>query len=193
MIRHHTFAHDTVAIVVAIASGHPAMIVVVIVASKVITITIEAVVIVDAVVSAGIHIIDAGYSVEEVITVVIVLVDTEHEVRAGIIDGTIEVLPPQESLELAATQDKAQILVAEVEQIVIVVDCVVVAVDHVVENLVDVPEEVVVDLIDIDPLFARKIQLVAHSVRQEARFATNLHGTKHCACIQTDGCQDHHH
>ena len=192
-MRHHALAHDTIAIVVAIATGHPDMIVLTHVACKVVAVAIEAIVIVNAVVSTGIDVIDAGKPIVEVVAVVVTLVYAEDEVRAGVIDGTVEILPPHEFLELTATQHIAQVLVAEVEQIVVVIDCIVVAVDHVVDHLVDIPEEVVVDFIDIDPLFVREPQFVTHPVGQEPGFATDLHGAEHCARIQTDGCQDHHH
>ena len=178
---------------VAIAPGHPDAIVVTHVARKVVAVAIEAIVIVNAEVSTGIDVIDAGKPIVEVVAVVIVLVDAEDEVRAGVIEGTVEILPPHEFLELTAAEHIAQILVAEVEQIVVVVDCIVVAIDHVVDHLIDVPEEVVVDFIDIDPLFVREPQFVTHPVGQEPGFATDLHGAEHCARIQTDGCQDHHH
>jgi len=192
-VRHHAFAHDTIAIVVAIAPGHPDVIVVAHIACKVVAVAIETIVIVNAEVRSGIDVIDAGKPVVEVVTVVVPLVDAEDEVRAGVVDGTVEILPSQEFLELTATEHIAQVFVAEVEQIIIVVDCIVVAINHVVNHLIDIPEEVVVDFIDIYPLFVGEPQFITHPVGQEPGFATNLHGAEHCARIQTDGCQDHHH
>ena len=193
VVRHQTLTHDAIAIVVAVSSGYPDMEVMPVVAGEVIAVAIEAVTVEVAIVCTCIHIIDAGNSVIEVVTVVVALVDAEDEVRTGVIEGTIEVLPFQEPLELAATEHIAKVLVADVKQIIVVVDCVVVAKDHVVDDFVDVPEKVVVDLIDINPLLAGQIQFVTHPVGEEASFTTNLHGAEHCASIQTDGCQDHHH
>ena len=193
VVRHQTLADDAIAIVVAVSSGYPDMEVVPVVTSEVIAVAIEAVTVEVAIVCTHIHIIDAGNSVVEVVTVAVALVDAEDEVRTGVIEGTIEVLPFQEPLELAATEHVAEVLVADVKQIIVVVDCVVVAKDHIIDDFVDVPEKVVVDLIDINPLLAGQIQFVTHPVGEEASFATNLHGAEHCASIQTDGCQDHHH
>jgi len=193
VVRHHALTNDTIAVVIAVSSGHPHMEVVLVVASEVIAVAVEAIMVEVAVVCTYIHVIDAGNSIIEVVAVAIALVDAEDEVRPGIIDGTIEILPLQEPFELAAAQHIAEVLVTDIEQIVIVVDCIVITEDHVVDDFVDVPKEVVVDLIDINPLFTGQIQFVAHPVGKEASFATNLHGAEHCASIQIDGCQDHHH
>ena len=82
----------------------------------------------------------------EVRTVGVVRVDTEGPIATRVIDRTEEVLNSEESPILAATEHITEVVVAHVKQIVIVVDGIVIAEDYVVDDFVDIPEVVVVDL-----------------------------------------------
>ena len=111
---------------------------------------------VSTIVQSHIGMEDRGCSVVEVRTVVVVPVDAEGPVAACIIDRTIEILYSEESSILAATENVAEVVVTYVEQIVVVVDCIVVAEHYVVDNLVDIPEVVIVDFENVLELSTTK-------------------------------------
>ena len=97
----------------------------------------------------GIMMVGVGHTIVEEGTVDVVQVNAERPVRSRAVNRSVEVVPFKEPTVLCATEYPVEVFVTDVEQIVIVVDGIVVPVQDIIDNLIDVPEEVVIDLVDI--------------------------------------------
>ena len=186
-------AYPAVAIVVAIPSGFPDTEVIPAVVGKVVAVAIKSKMEVSAVVQASIGVEDRGSSVVEVRAVGVVRIDSESPISARVIDGAEEVLYLEESPVLTATEHVAKIVVAHVKQVVVVVDGIVIAEDYVVDDFVDIPEVVVVNLENVLKLSTAESEFVAHAVAQEACLPADFGITEACKAAHADGCQSQRH
>jgi hypothetical protein len=146
-------SYDAIAVMVAISSGYPAS-KVTRVAYKVIAIVVESVGMMDAVMSTCVVMVGCGQAIVEVRAVGIMQVDAERPVRTRTVDRSVEVVPAKELAVLTATEHMAEVFVADVEQVVIIIDRVVVAEHDIIYDFIDVPEEVVVDFVHVVELSA---------------------------------------
>jgi hypothetical protein len=114
-----------------------------------ISISIETVCEVYATMSTIISIVEGRNAKVEVVAVRIAIPDAHSPSTSRHIDGAIEVVACHKPTILATAKHIHQVLVAHIEQIVVIVDGIVVAIYHIVNNLVCLIEEVEVYLIHI--------------------------------------------
>lgn len=190
--------------VFSFAIAHPAIVMVMLITSTpqtectmielvLISVGIVAVSEVDTVVSSNIGVIACGDTEVIVIAVGVAIPDTHTPCVAYHIYRTIEIVAIHKPAVLAAAKHIHEILIAHVEQIVVIVDGIVVSIYHIVYDLVYLVEEVEVDFIHVIVLAVRQSEFVSHTVGEEAGFTTDV-VQAHCSItLCTDSCQDYHH
>ena len=142
-----------------------------------------------AVVGSAIGMIARGGAIIVVVAVGVAGIDTHTPSVPVHIQRTVEVVALDEAAVLPAAKHIHEVFVAHIEQIVVVVDGVVVAVRHIVDNFVDLVEEVEVYLIHVFILAVAEAQFVAHTVGKETCLAADI-GQAHCRkTVCTDSCQ----
>jgi hypothetical protein len=102
-----------------------------------------------AIVCSTITVIAYGCAVVEVVTVIVVCIDTHSPTISYHIDRAIEVIAVDESTILATTQYIHEIFVTHIEQIIVVVYSIIVSVYYIVNDLIGIVKEVEVNLIHI--------------------------------------------
>ena len=160
--------------------------------TEVVTVVIETYLEVETAVTTNVTVVVRGDVVIEVGTIGIDAIDAETPRVIQQVERTIEIIASKETTILTGAKDIIHVLVAEVEQVVVIVDSIVEAIHYVVDDFVDVVQEVEVDLIDIVVLTVGKTKFVTHAVRKEAGFTTNFVHIEHSVALQGDGCQHHH-
>lgn len=134
-----------------------------------------------------------GSTEVEVVTVCIVCPDAHSPRVPHHVKRTVEVVTVHEPAVLIVTEHIHEVLVAHVEQVVIIVDGVVISIHHIIDNLIHLIQEVEVDFVHIFKLAVREAQLMSHTVGQEARFATDIAQTHCCETLCADSCQGYKH
>ena len=146
-----------------------------------------------AIVGATIGVIACGCAEIEVVAVGVAVPDTHAPCVSCHIYRTVEVVAIDKPAVLAAAENIHEVFVAHVEQIVVVVDGIVVAIHHIVDYLIHLIQEVKVDFIYVVVLTVRESQFVSHTVGKEARLATDVGQTHRCITLCTDSCQSYKH
>lgn len=146
-----------------------------------------------AAVSAIIRIVERGDAKVEIVAIRITIPDTHTPRAIHHIDGAIEVVAIHKLTILAIAKHIHQVLVAHIEQIVVIVDGIVVSEHHIVEHLIGLVEKIKVDFKHIVILSVRESELMSHTVGKEARLVANLVHTHRSKTLHTDSCQDYHH
>jgi hypothetical protein len=95
--------------------------------------------------STIISIVEGRNAKVEVVAVRIAIPDAHSPSTSRHIDGAIEVVACHKPTILAITKYIHQVLVAHIEQIVVIVDGIIVSEHHIVEHLVGLVEEIKVD------------------------------------------------
>lgn len=117
--------------------------------SVVIQSSIVAVAEVDTVVGTAISMVACGYAEVEVVAVVVTVPDTHSPGMTYHIYRTEEVVAVDKSTVLTATEHINEVLVAHIEQIVVVVYSIVISIYYIVDYLVYLIQEVKVDFIHV--------------------------------------------
>ena len=145
------------------------------------------------VVGSAICVIACGNTEVEVITVTIA-VPYAHAPRIPYhIYRTIEIVALHKPTVLAATEHIHEVLITHIEQIVVVVDCIIVSIYHVVYHLVHLIQEVKVDFIHVIVLTVRESQLMSHTVSKEACLTTHVGQVHRGITLCANSCQSHKH
>ena len=142
-----------------------------------------------AVVGSAIGMIARGGAIIVVVAVGVAGIDTHTPSVPVHIQRTVEVVALDEAAVLPAAKHIHEVFVAHIEQIVVVVDGVVVAVRHIVDDFVDLVEEVEVYLIHIFILAVAESKLVSHTVSEESCFTADVHNTHCCPTVDVNSCQ----
>ncbi len=133
--------------------------------------------------------IDGRCIVVEELAIAIDRVYAEVPGTAGAIDRTIEVVERHELGELTSGEHVAHILVAVVEQAVIGIDSIAVAIDDVVHDALCGVDEVEVDLVAVIILCRAEIELVGHTIADETCMGADV-AQRHTEYLSG---QCHHH
>ncbi len=112
--------------------------------------------------------VDAWQTEVEERAIVIDSIDAECPATTMTINRTVEILKGYETSILMGIEHIAQILVAVVEQAIILIECRGSAIDDIVHQVVDSVDEVIVDLVAILILHRGQLKFVCHAVAQEA-------------------------
>lgn len=112
--------------------------------------------------------IDAWRIEVEECTIAIDRMDAESPASARAVDGAIEILQAQEACILTGIEHIAKILIAVVEQTVVVAQSIRISIHHIIHDIVDGIDEVEVDLIAVIILHRSQVKLISHTVTQEA-------------------------
>lgn len=158
-----------------IAYAISTVIVMMVIASAVIT----CIVVVRAVMSAAIGAIMVRPREIEMVVVGVGDVDAERPASTVYIYRTVEVGRLHEPAELTVAQHPAQVVVAHVQIVVIAVQGPLFASKHVVHQISDAGDKVVVYLVHIVVLLCIEIQFVGHLVRKEKSFLAHF-AVAHC-------------
>lgn len=158
-----------------IAYAISTVIVMMVIASAVIT----CIVVVRAVMSAAIGAIMVRPRKIEMVAVGVGDVDAERPASTVYIHRTVEVGRLHKPPELTVAQHPAQVVVAHVQIVVIAVQGPLFAPKHVVHQVSDAGDEVVVYLVHIVVLLRIELQFVGHLVRKEKSFLADL-AVAHC-------------
>ena len=115
-----------------------------------------------------------GSAKVEVVAIVISIPDA-HTPRASChVYRAEEVVTFHELAVLIVAQHIHEVLIAHIEQVVVIVYGIVISIHHIVNHLVHLIEEVKVYLIHILILAVREPKLMPHAVGEEACFATDF-------------------
>lgn len=118
-----------------------------------------------AAVSTIIRIVERGDAKVEIVAIRITIPDTHTPRAIHHIDGAIEVVAIHKLTILAIAKHIHQVLIAYIEQIVVIIDGIIVSEHHIVEHLVGLMKEIKVDFKHIVILTVRESELVSHAVR----------------------------
>lgn len=141
----------------------------VIVAAAVIT----GVVVMRAIVPATIRPVVIRATEVEMIVIRISNVDAEVPPSTTGIDGAIEIIGSQEATVLRVAQHPAQIIIAHIQRLVIVVQCPLITAHHLVHQVAYRGDKVIVYLVSIVVLSGIHVQLMRHFIGQEASLFPN--------------------
>lgn len=158
-----------------IAYAISTVIVMMVIASAVIT----CIVVVRSVMSAAIGAIMVRPREIEMVAVGVGDVDAERPASTVYIHRTVEVGRLHEPAELTVAQHPAQVVVTHIQIVVIAVQGPLFAPKHVVHQISDAGDEVVVYLVHIVVLLRIELQFVGHLVRKEKGFLAHL-AVAHC-------------
>ena len=100
-------------------------------------------------------------------------IDAELPNAASAIDGAVEIFRCDKTLILTACEHITQIVVAVIQQVIILIDSIAVAVNDIVHDAVDLIDVVEVDFENVIILRGAEVKLVCHSVAQESRMIAN--------------------
>jgi len=133
-------------------------------------------------VSAIIALIMMRLSEIKMIHISINLINTEQPTVMRRINGTEEIIHIHKSTVLRCRKDPTQIVIAIIQELIITVDCSRVSAHHIVHDVTDIVDEVVVHFIHIVILHGTQTELVCHTVGKETCIFTHLalaHGSHH--------------
>ena len=137
---------------------------------------------------ATISVVVAWSVIVEELVVGVCHVDAQIPLLARAEDGTVEVIGLHELAILIIGEHITGILVAAVQQRVIIVDGIPISAHHIVHHLVGLIQEVVIDFVEVVILAWGEIQLVRHAVGKETCTCAYL-GLAHGGCTQS-GAED---
>lgn len=127
-----------------------------------------------AIVSTNVSMIVHGYTEVEIVVVRILCIDTHSPSIAYHIDGAVEIVPIDKSTVLTTAKHIHKVFVAHIEQIIVVVYCIVISIYNIIDNLIHLKEEVKINFIYIFVLTIVQSELISHTVGKETCFSTNL-------------------
>ena len=104
---------------------------------------------VNTVVGTNIRVVACGHAEVEVVAVVVTVPDTHSPRTTYHIYRTVEVVTVDESTVLTATEHIHEVFIANIEQIVVIVNSIVVSIYYIVYYLVHLIQEVKVDFIHV--------------------------------------------
>lgn len=152
--------------------------------------TVVVVVVVDVRVSTTVATVDGRRIEIEERAVAVDRVDAECPAATRAVDRAIEVIERDEAGILAGIEHEAEILIAVVEQAVVLIDGIVIAIHHIVHDTVNGVDEIEVDLIAVIVLHRSQVEFVGHAVAQEACIGANV-AHRHCEHLSGHSQQNH--
>ena len=123
----------------------------------------------------------------------IMRIDTHAPTIPHHIYRTIEIVTLHKTAILTITQHIHQVLIAHIEQVIIIVYRIIVSVHDIVNNLIHLIEEVKVNLIHILILAIAESQLMSHTVGKETCLTTDITHVHRRPTVGTDSCQSYKH
>lgn len=156
--------------------------------------TVIAHAVIEAAMTTMISVIASGTAEVEMRMVGVDAVDAQAPGIGKSVDWTIEILQSTEASELASIKDHTEIVVTPIQQIVVSIDGILIAIDHIIHDFVDSRNKIVIDLIAIFVLHSAHGQFISHSVAEETRILTNLtvahgEGSSYCCKYESKGCK----
>lgn len=147
----------------------------------------------DAIVSTTIGVIVHRYTKVEIVAICITCIDTHPPSAIYHIDRTIEIVAIDKSAVLTVTEHIHKVLIAHIEQIVIIVNGIVIAIHYIVNHLVHLIEEIKINLIYIIVLAVTESKFMSHTVGKEACLTTDFRQTHRRITLYTYSCQGYKH
>ena len=146
-----------------------------------------------AIVSTTIVMIANGSTKVEIVTIIIARIDSQRPIITYHIDRTIEIITIDKLAILAITQYIQEVLITHIEQVVIIIHCIIIAIHDIINHLIYMIEEIEVDFVHIFILTIAESQLMAHTIGKETCFTTYITQT-HCRpTVGTNSCQGYKH
>lgn len=151
------------------------------VAMMMVVVHVEAdVVMIGAIMMAGITMVYSRTRHEKQTGMDITQVNTESPTGCRLVDWTIEILRLQEMTILGGCQDITEVVVANIQIVIIVVNGPLISIKHIVHNGTDGIDKVVIDFIHIIHLPTVETKFITHLVGKIQRFLADP-GTRHCS------------
>ena len=147
----------------------------------------------DTIVSTTIGVIVHRHTKVEIVAVSITRIDAHTPTSLYHIDRTVEIVTIDKSAVLTVTEHIHKVLIAHIEQIVIIVNGVVIAIHHIVNHLVHLIEEIEIDFIYIIVLAVTKSKFMSHTVGKEACLTTDFRQAHRRITLHTYSCQGYKH
>lgn len=148
---------------------------------------------VDTVVGTTVGVIMSRYTKVEIVAVSITRIDTHAPTPLYHIDRTVEIVAIDKPAVLTVTEYIHKVLIAHIEQVVVIVNGIVITIHYIIDYLVHLIEEVEINLIHIFVLAVAESKFISHTVGKETCFATDLRQTHRCITLCTYSCQGYKH
>ena len=129
----------------------------------------------------------------EMLHITIYLIYTEQPITGSCIDRTVKIIHSHETAVLRSRKNPAQVIVPIIQELIVTVYRIIISSHHIVHDVTDIVNKVIVHFVHIIVLHLRQVQLICHTVGQETGIFSHLthaHGS-HCRNTHTEH-QNHH-